>query len=402
MKNLSIADRTRWLYRVSGFGMLIFSITTGILIIFSLFNFMPKRMLEGEFLVVYGSIASLSLVLWKSAAARRLVIKHGLKKLAIIGDPEMVSTFIKDVSLVDGSGFVVSSVCFSGREKAAPVSISDNIRRYEGMNELLKEKNFDALCFDSINRSYADEEIENILGLKFEGKIVHDFSAFYEKLTGKVLLTYVDGYSMLGNPRLQGSLSPSYLWAKRLMDIVLSSFLIVFLLPLFVLIAVLVKLESEGPVLFTQERLGVGRKPFKCLKFRTMVKDAEKLCGPVWASKDDPRISRVGKFLRRSRLDELPQLVNIVKGDMTFVGPRPIRQYFAQKLEQHIPFYSLRFCIKPGLTGWAQVRYDYAGSKEGQVEKFQYDLFYIHHMSLVLDLLIMLKTLKTLFKRSGQ
>ena len=160
-------------------------------------------------------------------------------------------------------------------------------------------------------------------------------------------------------------------------------------------------MDSKGDVFFVQERLGIGKKPFKCVKFRTMVEDAEARSGPVWSKGKDPRITRVGHFLRKSRLDELPQFWNVLKGDMSFVGPRPIREYFANKLAEKIPFYGLRFSVKPGLSGWAQVNYDYAGSEEGQLEKFQYELFYIQNMSFFLDLLVIIKTVQKMFRGEG-
>jgi len=145
----------------------------------------------------------------------------------------------------------------------------------------------------------------------------------------------------------------------------------------------------------------VGKRPFRRVKFRTMVRDAEAKSGPVWSSQNDVRITRVGKILRKTRLDELLQLWNILKGDMSFVGPRPIRAHFAAQLRKKIPFYDLRFSVKPGLSGWAQVQHDYAGSEQGQLEKFQYELFYIENMSLFLDLFIVIKTVQKVLKGEG-
>jgi lipopolysaccharide/colanic/teichoic acid biosynthesis glycosyltransferase len=155
-------------------------------------------------------------------------------------------------------------------------------------------------------------------------------------------------------------------------------------------------------VLFKQERLGENLKPFTLMKFRTMVVDAEKECGPVWSSECDPRVTKVGKVLRKTRLDEIPQLINVLKGDMSFVGPRPIRKHFADMLAEKIPYYRMRFLVKPGVTGWAQVKHDYAGSEEGQAEKLEYDLFYIQNQSLLFDLYIFLKTIQTIIFRPGQ
>ena len=177
--------------------------------------------------------------------------------------------------------------------------------------------------------------------------------------------------------------------------------MIVLFLPLFVLIALMIKLESKGPVIFSQERIGQDRKSYNVHKFRSMVIDAEATTGPVWAEDDDPRITRVGKIIRRLRLDELPQLWNVLKGDMSFVGPRPEREYFTEQLEKAIPYYGERFTVKPGITGWAQVSYGYGASVEDAIEKLNYDLFYIKNMSILMDVMIMLRTVKIVLFSKG-
>ncbi|MBW1794357.1 MAG: sugar transferase, partial [Deltaproteobacteria bacterium] len=151
---------------------------------------------------------------------------------------------------------------------------------------------------------------------------------------------------------------------------------------------------------FVQERLGIQRRPFKCVKFRTMVEDAETKSGPIWSTENDARITRVGRLLRKIRLDELPQLWNILKGDMSFVGPRPIREHFALQMAEKVPFYWLRYDVKPGVTGWAQANGSYA-VPDG-LDAFQYELFYIQNMSLFLDLLTMFKTAQTVFLGKGK
>ena len=188
---------------------------------------------------------------------------------------------------------------------------------------------------------------------------------------------------------------------KRLVDIVVGGLALLLTLPLFILITVAIRLDSPGPVFFVQERLGRLRTPFACLKFRTMQVDAEQGTGPVWASIDDPRITRVGRFLRRSRLDELPQLINVVRGDMSLVGARPIRRHFADQLAVQVPFYDVRFVEKPGVTGWAQVRHTYSSTFVEQVEKFYYDYYYVRNRSIWLDFYIMLLTAAVIVRMKG-
>jgi lipopolysaccharide/colanic/teichoic acid biosynthesis glycosyltransferase len=174
-------------------------------------------------------------------------------------------------------------------------------------------------------------------------------------------------------------------------------------LPLMIVTAILIKIDSKGPVIFSQNRVGEKGKLYRIHKFRSMVHDAEKLSGPVWAQNDDDRVTRVGKFIRTWRIDELPQLWNVLKGDMSFVGPRPEREFFVKKLEELIPYYSVRFTVKPGITGWAQVSYGYGASVQDAVEKLNYDLFYIKNMTNLMDLMIVLRTIKiVLFGRGAR
>jgi len=169
----------------------------------------------------------------------------------------------------------------------------------------------------------------------------------------------------------------------------------------FIVIAILIKIDSKGPIIFSQERVGQHRRPYMIHKFRSMYSDAEKISGPVWAEDDDPRITRVGKFLRNWRFDELPQLWNVLKGDMSFVGPRPEREFFVKELEKTIPYYGERFSVKPGITGWAQVSYGYGATVDDAIEKLNYDLFYIKNMSIFMDLMIVLRTIKIVLFGKG-
>jgi lipopolysaccharide/colanic/teichoic acid biosynthesis glycosyltransferase len=191
--------------------------------------------------------------------------------------------------------------------------------------------------------------------------------------------------------------------AQRLLDLMLVLVQLPVAIPLGLCCALAVKLSSRGPVLYRQERVGLWGREFTIAKFRTMVKDAEKMTGPVWASEDDPRITRVGRFLRRTRLDELPQLWNVIKGDMALVGPRPERRFFVESLREKIPLYDSRHSVRPGLTGWAQVRHAYAASDDDARTKLSYELFYILNRSLTFYLTILMETVKVLvFQRGGR
>ncbi len=238
-----------------------------------------------------------------------------------------------------------------------------------------------------------------ILDCKLKGIDVEDWPDFYEKLTGKILLTdlrpswliFSDGFRRRG----------ATLAVKRAIDLGLGIAGLTVALPLLPLIALLIKLDSRGPVFYRQERLGEGGQPFWLVKFRSMRPDAEERSGPIWAGERDPRVTRVGRFLRHSRLDELPQLINVVRGQMSLIGPRPERPAFVSQLQEKIPFYIHRLAVKPGITGWAQVKYHYGASVEDALEKLQYDFYYIKNLSIFLDLLILLQTLQVVIFARG-
>jgi exopolysaccharide biosynthesis polyprenyl glycosylphosphotransferase len=205
--------------------------------------------------------------------------------------------------------------------------------------------------------------------------------------------------------------SRSTMMIKRVFDLFVSASTLIVLLPLFPLVALAIKLDSRGPVFFTQRRAGRGGVPFRMYKLRTMVADAERALPDVVALEDlpepmfklraDPRVTRMGRLLRRFSLDELPQLINVLRGDMSIVGPRPERPEFVELLAEHVPFWTRRHLVKPGITGWAQVRHRYTSDVPGTTEKLSYDLYYLKHRSLFLDLAIVAKTAKTVFSGSG-
>lgn len=220
-----------------------------------------------------------------------------------------------------------------------------------------------------------------------EIKIVPDL---YNIISGQAKVTQLHTFPLID---IMPGLMPE--WEKklkRLMDIILSLGLIVFSMPITVISSIIIKLESKGPVFYKQERMGLNGKLFKIYKFRSMVSDAEKISGPVWSTKDDPRITKFGRFMRKVRIDEIPQMLNILKGDMSFVGPRPERPFFVEKLSLEIPLYKRRLKVRPGVTGWAQVKHKYDENIEDVKMKTRYDLFYIENMSLRMDFKIIFRT----------
>ncbi len=240
---------------------------------------------------------------------------------------------------------------------------------------------------------------EELLKCRVAGLDVIDGNTFYETLTGKLPVTSINPSWLIFSDGFKKSLAKTAL--KRIMDIVASFALMLLFSPLFLLISIVIKLESKGPVLFVQDRVGQLKKEYLIYKFRSMVDDAEQLSGPVWTKDGDDRITRVGKIIRKFRIDELPQLWNVFIGNMSIVGPRPERKFFTDELEKKIPYYSERFAVKPGITGWAQVSFDYGASENDAIEKLNFELFYIKNMSFLFDCVIVLRTMKTVFLGEG-
>jgi sugar transferase (PEP-CTERM system associated) len=237
-----------------------------------------------------------------------------------------------------------------------------------------------------------------LLKLRFDGVLIEESGALLERLTGKL---YLDGLRPSSFIYSEGfRVKPSQQIARRIVSTLTAAIGLLLFLPLFPFVVLMVRLSSPGPIFFRQTRVGMGGRPFTVYKFRTMRTDAE-ASGAKWAQLNDPRATKTGNFMRKVRLDEVPQLWNVLTGDMGFVGPRPERPEFVPELAEKIPYFELRHMIRPGLTGWAQVRYGYGATIEQAREKLEYDLYYIKHMTLGLDLLIMFETIKTIVRRRG-
>ncbi|MGC2196834.1 MAG: TIGR03013 family XrtA/PEP-CTERM system glycosyltransferase [Terriglobales bacterium] len=241
--------------------------------------------------------------------------------------------------------------------------------------------------------------VQELLQLRLNGVRIEEATSWLEKISGRIeveqlypsWLIFAEGFRF----------STSFNLMRRLLSTLMSLTLLLVVLPILPFVILAIKLDSRGPVVYRQKRVGRAGHTFYCYKFRTMRQDAEVDTGPTWAGDDDPRITRVGKFLRTSRIDEIPQLWCVLKGDMAFVGPRPERPEFVEWLTREIPYYGVRHAVRPGITGWAQVRYKYGNTVQDAKEKLQYDLFYIKNASLGLDILIMFQTIKIVLLGRG-
>lgn len=343
-------------------------------------------------LLIFSISAALLLYIWRLLFIKNFVNKgYFLKKVLFLGRDYLTDDIISSIGL-EGKYYQVTGIFepfLETREEGSAIkALADSI-------SLLGS----GIIIIPLGRDLSLGVLKNLYRYKSQGIEVYESSYFYEVLTRKVPIKHYLAKDSIPYFTLDVFNDVVFKNIKRIIDFLGGLFLFILTLPLFMLLFVLVLFISGSPVFYSQERVGFQEAPFKLIKFRTMVKGAEDKQGPQWAQKDDARVTSIGRFLRKLRLDELPQLINIIRGDISFVGPRPIRRHFANIIEEQVPFYSLRFTVKPGLTGWAQVHYDYGGSVEGHIEKFQYDLYYIKHTSLFLDLFILIKTLQTVLRR---
>ena len=246
----------------------------------------------------------------------------------------------------------------------------------------------------AIDERRGNTPVDALLDCKLAGIEVTDFPTFWERETGKVDLDALHPSWLIFSDGFVGGWHQAVL--KRCFDLTASVLMLVFTLPLMLVFALAIRLESRGPIFYRQERVGLNGKTFPLLKFRSMRVDAEQDGVPKWAAIDDHRVTRIGGFMRRSRIDELPQIFNVIKGDMSFIGPRPERPFFVETLREQIPYYLERHRIKPGISGWAQLNYPYGASAEDAKEKFQYDLYYIKNYSLFLDIIVLVQTARVI------
>lgn len=339
-------------------------------------------------LLIFTSIATCATFLL------RILFKH----ISIIKPQRIL--FVGNEDIFDEIRHIITNNCSEYYTIVDQWKETANGIKHKDLSDYLRKSNIDIVVF-SLRSKLSVEIADTLINFNLERKSVIDAYNFYQLLTYKCPLNFLDTFAMLVNSNREIFIPTFAAKVKRTIDIICVILLSPFALPLLLIAGIAIKLDTTGPLLFAQERLGQNEKPFRLYKLRTMIHDAENRTGPKWSTDSDPRITRAGRILRKLRLDELPQLYNVLKGEMSIVGPRPIRKHFADILAKQVPFYRLRFLAKPGLTGWAQVHYDYAGSNEGQSEKQEYDLFYLIHQSISLDLYILFKTVRVMVWGKG-
>jgi len=287
----------------------------------------------------------------------------------------------------------------SPNEAVAEVSAWGILSPNTSLTDIVMEQQVDEIVVALAERRGGSMPLRELLDCKLQGVRVVDMATHFEKTLGQIRLDSVSaGWLIFGDGFSQGWVRTV---VKRLFDIVFASILIILASPVMLLAAIFILLESGGPILYLQERVGLNGRLFNVIKFRSMRTDAEIDGQPRWATAQDDRVTRVGRVLRKLRIDELPQLFSVLGGDMSLVGPRPERPYFVDKLTQELPYFAVRQSVKPGVTGWAQVRYHYGASVEDAAEKLQYDLYYVKNNTLFLDLVILFETVGVVLTAKG-
>jgi sugar transferase (PEP-CTERM system associated) len=292
-------------------------------------------------------------------------------------------------------------VCYfaSPNEREHQVFTFGTLGEGKTLTDVVRATGVDEIVVALSERRGGSMPMRELLDCKLSGVRVTDIATYFEQTAGQIRLDAVSaGWLIFGEGFNQGFLRTTI---KRLFDIVCALGLLLLASPVMVIAAVAIRLESPGAFLYRQERVGLEGKPFNVVKFRSMRSDAEKDGVPRWATVGDCRVTRVGKVIRKLRIDELPQLLSVLFGQMSLVGPRPERPYFVDKLKQDIPFYAVRHSVKPGVTGWAQVKYQYGSSQEDTINKLQYDLYYVKNHSLFLDLVILFETVGVVLTGKG-
>ena len=287
------------------------------------------------------------------------------------------------------------------RKKISQLFPNLKVLWFDEVPDLEKSKDTKALILATAISKWPESSQEKLVEMRMQGQSVWELSHFFENELQKLPVHYLTTDLFLSTESFSLSSNPYFASIKRIFDLLLSTLLLILTLPVMVMVGLLILLESGRPLFFSQVRVGKLGYRYKIWKFRTMVKDAEK-DGAQWAQKNDSRITPLGSFLRKTRLDELPQIYNVFRGEMSFIGPRPERPEFIVELEKQIPFYNLRHWVNPGITGWAQVNYPYGASIDDAREKLEYDLFYIKNFSLLLDIQILLKTIRVVFLGHGR
>ena len=393
------------LYQLSGHRSLVESclratLALGLSLLFTyqIFRFLPISLAD------HGAIRTSAMLVVAVVIVRRVFVGHWMSRskagarVLIFGAGPAAQSVGATLKGVDPHARIVGYLP-GPNEKQSSIPESERLGGYSSLTETARKLNVDEIVVALTERRSGSMPLRELLDCKLAGVRVFDVTTYFERMLGQIRIDYVNaGWLVFGDGFNQGFYRTL---VKRIFDLICSAVLILLASPVMLIAAIMIKLESKGPVFYSQERVGVNSKTFFVHKFRSMRTDAEKDGKPVWAAAQDSRVTRVGNIIRRLRIDELPQIFNVFKGEMSLVGPRPERPYFVDQLAREIPYYAVRHSVKPGVTGWAQVRYHYGATVEDSQEKLQYDLYYVKNHTLFLDLVVLLETVGVVLTGKG-
>ena len=338
-------------------------------------------------------------IILRTIHRRLLEIGIGRKRTLIVGWGRKAWELFDRVAEAPALGYEIVGFVTHGRAtRERTYKKTPMLGQLDSLHRLIRKKAVKEVLIALPRRSesHLEEVIRQCDGTPVGMKIVPDL---YDVIIGQVRTNQIYGFPLI--EILPELMPPWERVAKRMIDFMVSQVILVGFLPVWLILTIIIRIDSRGSIFYTQKRVGKDGRTYTMIKFRSMVVGAEKMTGPVWASSNDPRVTRVGRFLRRLRLDEIPQLMNVLYGDMSLVGPRPERPYFVERLKKALPLYTRRLRIRPGITGWAQVKGQYDQSLEHVKKKLEYDLFYLENMSLRMDLKIILNTLYVMLRGKG-
>ena len=374
-----------------------FALLLALPLTYAMFTLLPMQFVNRE-LMQWSAMAGVAAVILRRVYVAHWAAEPGARsRVLIFGSGHAAAVVGNTLKASDPNVHIVGYV--PGPNEKSPEVPAADLLHGSSLTDTARLYGVDEIVVALTERRSGSMPLRQLLDCKLFGIKVYDISTHFEKTLGQIRIDYLNaGWLIFGDGFNQGVARSAI---KRVFDLVCAALLIVVSLPVMLLTAAIIKLESRGPVLYTQERVGLNGKLFRVAKFRSMRTDAEKDGKPRWATTNDDRVTRVGRVIRRLRIDELPQLFNVLKGDMSLVGPRPERPYFVEQLTQEIPYFAVRHSVKPGVTGWAQVRYQYGATVEDSQEKLQYDLYYVKNHSLVLDAQILLSTVRVVLTGKG-
>ena len=376
----------------------VLSVYLAIPVAYLLYIALPLNSVNQELMQISTLSAVFGLLVTRISAAHTPATKILQRRILVFGTGFQAAAVQQALQHSDPSAQIIGF--YPGSNEDAPqVAKAMILSRHESLTDTARHLKADEIVVALSERRGGAMPLRELLDCKLQGIRVLDLASHFEQTLGQIRLdSLYAGWLIFGDGFSQGLIRTTI---KRLFDIVCASILIFLALPIMAITAMCIALEDGLPLLYRQERVGLNGRLFHVIKFRSMRRDAEKGGKPIWAAANDNRVTKVGGIIRKLRIDELPQLFSVLKGDMSLVGPRPERPFFVDQLTKEIPFYAVRHSVKPGVTGWAQVRYHYGATVEDSAEKLQYDLYYVKNHSLMLDIVVLFETIGVVLTGKG-